>query len=124
MSQTVQEFFDLSEAAWIAGDADAVAELYTADATVVTSGAALRSRAEIRQFFKTGFAGPLKGSAPLDRQESIRYAGADVAIVSSTSGIRMAGEPEVPADRIRRATWVLTREGDHWLAAAYHNSPA
>jgi hypothetical protein len=34
-----------------------------------------------------------------------------------------AGETEVPAHRLVRATWVLAHHDGRWLIAAYHNCP-
>jgi hypothetical protein len=41
--------------------------------------------------------------------------------VISLSGYQFPGETELPADRLRRATWVLTRDTGEWLVKAYHN---
>jgi uncharacterized protein (TIGR02246 family) len=108
--------------AWGDNDADAFAALYTEDASVVLSGGPyLSGRDEIRTYMAAGFAGPLKGSTSMDRQESIRFLGADIAVVVSLSGFALPGEDGVPADRMRRATWVLSRRNGDWLAEAYHN---
>ena len=35
----------------------------------------------------------------------------------------MPGEEDVPADRERHATWVMSKQDGHWLVAAYANAP-
>jgi uncharacterized protein (TIGR02246 family) len=110
--------------AWADGDAEAFAELYTDDATVVQPGTHKKDKGEIRTTMAAGFAGPLKGSTVLDEPQSVRFLGPDTAVVVSEGGIIMAGQDDVPAERMVRATWVLTKQDGQWLVAAYHNSPA
>ena len=110
--------------AWAAGDADAFAELYTDDATVVQPGVHKKDKAEIRTTMAAGFAGPLKGSRVLDEPKSVRFLGPDAAVVISEGGVLMAGQGELPAERLVRATWVLAKHNEQWFVAAYQNSPA
>jgi uncharacterized protein (TIGR02246 family) len=119
----VCQVLDTMYAAWAAGDAAAVADLYTEDATVVMPGVCHAGRETVRAWFDAGFAGRLKGSRALDESRRIRFANADAAIVTSRGGILMAGESAVPAARFIRATWVLARQDGRWLIAAYHNCP-
>jgi len=105
-------------AAWTANDADAFAALYTPDATVtLADGTHLRDRDEIRAFMAAGFAGPLRGTTGRDEVESVRLLGPGAGVAISRSGFTP------PADRVRRATWTLAREGDEWRVAAYANCP-
>jgi uncharacterized protein (TIGR02246 family) len=111
-------------AAWVAADADAFAAEYVEDATVVLPGTFHQGRAAIRDFMADSFAGRLKGTHPLDEPKDVRVLGADTAIVVSRTGVAMAGEQDVPADRERIGTWVLTRQNGRWLVAAFANAPA
>jgi uncharacterized protein (TIGR02246 family) len=120
----VREVLQNMVAAWTANDAAAFAALYTENASVVTPGTYVQGRDDIRSGMAAGFAGPLKGSKSIDTQESVRIIG-DAAVVVSLSGILMAGEDELPAERLRRATWVLSRQGGgEWLVESYHNCSA
>ena len=38
-------------------------------------------------------------------------------------GVIMAGQNEVALERLVRGTWVIVKQGERWLVAAYHNSP-
>ncbi|MBF6061100.1 SgcJ/EcaC family oxidoreductase [Nocardia terpenica] len=108
--------------AWSNNDADAFTSFYAEDVSVVLpAGVYHKNRKEIRQYMAAGFAGPLKGSEGIDRQESVRILGEDAAVVVSLSGYRLPGESEVPPGRLRRATWVLAKENGRWLVKAYHN---
>ncbi len=117
----VRDVLDRLYRAWAAEDPDAIAELYLDDATVVMPGAYRTGGGEVRGYFATAFAGPLKGSRASDEPRSVRFAGPDAAIVVSEGGVMMAGETSLPASRRVRATWVLARRDGHWRIAAYHN---
>ena len=47
-----------------------------------------------------------------------------VTIVITEGGVLMAGEAELPAERMVRATWLLAKEDGQWYVAAYQNSAA
>lgn len=110
--------------AWEDNDADAFVVSYTEDATSILPGSYSAGRTATRDRMAKGFAGPLKGSRVRDEVQSVRYLGADAAIVVTRSAVVMAGETEAPDDRWVIATWTLTRQNGRWLLAAYHNCPA
>ncbi|MGI8404528.1 MAG: SgcJ/EcaC family oxidoreductase [Thermomicrobiales bacterium] len=110
--------------AWAKNDADSFATWYVEDATVVMPGTYHKNRDEVRTYMAAAFNGPLKGSRGIDEPRNIRFLGDDTVIVISEAGILMAGETELPAERLRRATWVFTRQNDNWLIALYNNCPA
>ncbi|MFC8342400.1 SgcJ/EcaC family oxidoreductase [Streptomyces sp. NPDC057280] len=112
-----------SYAAWEAGDADGMVADYTPDATAIMTGSLRGSRENIRAGMAQAFAGPLKGSSTSNKQLSMRFLGADAAIVVSESGILFPGQTELPDAAKVNATWVLERRDSRWLIAAYHNSP-
>ncbi|SDY02943.1 conserved hypothetical protein [Amycolatopsis xylanica] len=119
----IKALFDTIYTAWADNDADAFAEVYREDATVTMPGVFHQGRAAIHAHMKAGFAGPLRGSRGIDEPQDTRILG-NTAVVVSKAGIIMAGETEVPAERERRATWVLSKEDGRWLVAAYSNTPA
>jgi uncharacterized protein (TIGR02246 family) len=122
--EAVREILARSVKAWTANDADAFADLYAADATVMLAGGVfLRGRDEIRDYMAAGFAGPLGGTRGLDEVESVRPLGDDAAVAISLSGFLLDGETKPPADRLRRATWVLSRHEGAWSVDAYANCP-
>jgi uncharacterized protein (TIGR02246 family) len=110
--------------AWADNNAEAFAALYTGDATVVQPGVHKKSRDDILTTMAAGFAGPLKGSRVLDEPQSVRFLGSEAAIVVTEGGVLMAGQTELPPERLVRATWVLTKRNGQWYIAAYQNSPA
>ena len=111
-------------AAWAAEDGDAFADLYTEDADVFLPGIELHGREDIRRYMTAGFAGRMRGSRVRNDRGQVRFLAADVALLTNTSTTLLPGEVDAPADRDRRATWVLTRSGTGWTIAAYANTPA
>jgi uncharacterized protein (TIGR02246 family) len=110
--------------AWAVGDSEVFTKLYTDDATVVQPGVYKKNNDDIRSTMAAGFAGPLKGSRVLDEPQSVRFLGSDTAVVITEGGVLMAGQSELPAERLVRATWVFTKKNEQWYVVAYQNSPA
>src|SRR5690348_16050327 len=81
-------------AAWAAGDADAFVADFTADATSIVPGSVSQGRAALRDRMATLFAGPLNGTRVVDEVQSVRYLGADTAVVISRSAVVPAGATE------------------------------
>jgi len=122
--KAVREVLAGIRAAWAANDADAFAARYTADAVVVLPGGTYRTgREEIRAHMKAGYAGPMKGTRGVDEPELVRLIGDDAAIVISTAGILLPGETVLSPERLRRATWVLSKQDGRWAVEAYTNTP-
>ncbi len=86
----VRDVLERMYAAWADNDADAFAELYVEDATVVMPGTFHRGRAAVREYMAAAFAGPLKGSRAVDEPQDVRVNG-DTAVIVSRAGIIMAG---------------------------------
>jgi uncharacterized protein (TIGR02246 family) len=116
----IRDLLDRVYEAW--GDADAFAALYRPDATVVMPGVFKQGRDAVRESMAAAWAGPLRGSRPIDEPRDFRLIG-DTAIVVSRAGILMPGQDELPAAAERLATWVLTRDEGAWAVAAYTNTP-
>ena len=64
-------------------DADAFVAPYAPDATAVHTGTVMPDRDAIRATMVAGFAGPLQGSEGIHEVQSVRFVGADTAIVLS-----------------------------------------
>lgn len=109
--------------AWHRWDADAFADLYTADAVVALPGTVLRSRDDIRAYMASAFAGPLARTRLDTSDLRIHALTDDVAIATNVTGTLMPGMESVTQDQYRRAVWTLVRDGDRWRIAAYANTP-
>ena len=53
--------------------------------------------------------------------QSIRFPGADTAIVISKGGIVFAGQTDIAAETRSVDTWVLSRQDGTWRVEAFHN---
>jgi uncharacterized protein (TIGR02246 family) len=110
-------------AAWAANDADAFVEPYADTATAILPGCYLRGRQAIRATMAALFAGDLKGSMAVHEVQQIRFAGTEVAIVTSKGAVVPAGQAEPDAASRSLETWVLSRDGSSWRVQAFHNCP-
>jgi uncharacterized protein (TIGR02246 family) len=119
----IRAVFDEVSRAWADGDADAFTSRYAEDATVIFPETYLPGRDAIRTAMTTAFAGPLQGSRRVHDLQAIRFLSDRTAVVISSSATVFAGEPEAPAERWERVTWLLSRRDGRWLIEAYHSSP-
>lgn len=109
-------------AAWNDHDADAFADLYTEDSTVVTvEGLYCKGREPIRGLMTMLYSGPFKGSTLFNRVEDVRLIGADAAVAVCWNAILMGGLTELPPEENRRATWVFSKKQEGWRIDAFQN---
>jgi uncharacterized protein (TIGR02246 family) len=117
--------------AWNRGDAVGYASLFTDDAHFVAwTGAHGRGRQAIEDGHRPLFAGPLAGSrmALVDdntesaSSESLRFVRPDVAIAVISGAVTLAGQSGTGPDHQSVQTFVLTKNGDRWQVAAFHNT--
>ncbi|MGW5052289.1 SgcJ/EcaC family oxidoreductase [Actinokineospora sp. NPDC004072] len=109
--------------AWERQDADAFADLFTADATYVTwVGTLYVGRRDIAESHRTLWAKFLKGTALSGRTHSIRFHGDNTATVVGYGDVHK----RTPKARLTKVqTYTLVREGDgRWRIAAFHNTKA
>ena len=110
-------------AAWAAHDADAFAELFTDDATMILPGLYCKGREQIRTHMAAAFAGPYRGTRVTGEPIDIRLLRPQVALLITEGGVVAAGESEPAADRAVRGSWLVVERDGRWQLAAYQNSP-
>jgi uncharacterized protein (TIGR02246 family) len=120
----VRAVLDGVYAAWVANDADAFVAGYAEDATAVLPGTYLPDKDAIRANMRQAFAGPLKGSSAVHEVQSIRFVGAQTAVVLSKGAVLLAGQTEPAAQSRALETWILSRQDGTWHVKAFHNCPA
>jgi uncharacterized protein (TIGR02246 family) len=110
-------------AAWAYHDAEAFAEVFTADGTMVLPGVYLKGHDQIRTYMADAFKGVYKGTQVTGKPIDVRPLGAEAAILLSLGGVLEAGESEVTEGSAIRAAWVAVRHEGGWKLAAYQNTP-
>ena len=109
--------------AWSHHDADAFANLFLEDGTMILPGVLRTGRAEIRDYMAQAFQNEYKASQVTGQPLDLRFLTPDVAVLLTEGGVLAPGDTEVTADRAIRATWLAVRRDGQWQLANYQNSP-
>lgn len=108
--------------AWLTNDADAFADTFTENGSLLLQDNQLTSREQIREYMRNGFSGGLAGAKvngwPLD----VRFLAPGVAMAITEGGIIMEGETEIAQERRIRAVWVIVPGEDGGLRLFSHQS--
>jgi uncharacterized protein (TIGR02246 family) len=97
---------------------------------VAWNGSYGRGRQAIEDGHRRLFDGPLAGSRMIlvdDGAESapplsLRFVRPDVAIMVTSSAVTLAGQSTTGPDHQSEQTFVLTKNGNRWRVAAFHNT--
>lgn len=111
------------QAAWASNDADAFADVFTDNGSLLMREDQLTSRSAIRAYFAAGFQGAYKGAHVTGWPLAVQFPTPDVAVVVTQGGIILAGEDAVDPSREIRATWVIVADGGTWRLLSHHSSP-
>jgi uncharacterized protein (TIGR02246 family) len=109
--------------AWEAHDANAFAEVFTDDGTMILPGLYKKGRDEIREFMAAQFEGPYKGTRVAGEPVDIRFFGGTVGMLITAGGVLRPGDTEIAAEQAIRASWLVVKKDGTWYLAAYQNSP-
>ncbi|MGR6975157.1 SgcJ/EcaC family oxidoreductase [Streptomyces cynarae] len=109
--------------AWAAHDADAFADVFTPDGSMIIPGVFQKGRDAIRAFMAQAFEGPFKGTRVTGTPVDLRFANSESGILITQGGILAPGESEPSAERAVNASWVVVKREGQWFLAAYQNSP-
>jgi uncharacterized protein (TIGR02246 family) len=109
--------------AWSHHDADAFADLFVDDGTMILPGVLRTGRAEIRDYMAQAFENEYQGSQVTGQPLDLRFLTPDVAVLLTEGGVLAPGDTEVTGDRAIRATWLAVKRNGQWQLANYQNSP-
>jgi len=119
--KAIRAMADVFTRAYDAGDAKAVAALYTDDAELIDEfGDALQGRAAIHDFYAAMFQ-ERQGAKITISLESLRFLGPDVAKEEGQSRVTPSGGE--PAS-LRRYTVLYVKQGGHWLYSSVREEHA
>lgn len=113
---------DRFRAAWDAGDHDGLADLFTADGSMLVGDRQLCGREEIRGAVAEMFSGSARGTV-LTESTVLAHPITDAAVtVIATGGVTRHGEPVADTDQVR-ATYVVVRREGTWSLMSHQTSP-
>ena len=108
--------------AWATNDADAFAEVFAENGSLLMRDVQLTGRAAIRSYMADGFAGPFRGARVTGWPLEVKFLNDDVAFLVTQGGIVLATDDELLPDREIRAIWVIVRRAPGKLELLSHHS--
>jgi uncharacterized protein (TIGR02246 family) len=109
--------------AWDNNDADAFADLFTADGSELVGDTQLRGADEIRAYFTEAFAGPYKGSRLTQEPPEIHLVTDSLAVAVAVGSLLRDGETTASPENRFRAMWVIVKQAGDWKLLAHQTSP-
>jgi uncharacterized protein (TIGR02246 family) len=110
-------------AAWQAHDADAFADLFAEDGTMILPGLIRTGREEIRDFMARAYQGPYRGTTVTGRPIEIKPLAAGAVAVLTEGGVIAPGAAGLADADAIRASWILVKRDGQWVLAVYQNCP-
>lgn len=110
-------------AAWAAHDADAFADLFTEDGTLILPGVYKKGKDAIRAYMAAEYAGAYQGTTVTGAPIEIKPLRAGAVALISQGGVIPAGQSQLPDEAAIRASWILVKRARKWLLAVYQNCP-
>jgi uncharacterized protein (TIGR02246 family) len=110
-------------AAWDAGDADTLADLFTEDGSMLIGDEQLRGREAIRAYLTEQLAGAYRGSRVADEPVQVKFLADGVALAVTKGGFINAGETAIAPENENRATWVVRKEDGDYKLVSHQTSP-
>ncbi|MEJ2885803.1 SgcJ/EcaC family oxidoreductase [Actinomycetospora aeridis] len=108
--------------AWDEGDADAFADLFTDDGSMLIADDQLRGRDQIRAYAAEQFAGDLAGTVLVEEPTEIRTVAEGVTVAITTGGVTRPGVELTDGEKVR-ASYVLVRRDGVWKLLSHQTSP-
>jgi uncharacterized protein (TIGR02246 family) len=110
-------------AAWERNDADAFADVFTENGSMLAGDEQLTGREQIRAYMTEAFAGPLQGSRLSVQPLDIRLLTGDVGMAVTQGGVIQQGATDLDPGQEARGVWVTARQHGEWRLVSYQTSP-
>jgi uncharacterized protein (TIGR02246 family) len=108
-------------AAWDAYDADAFAQLFLEDGTMILPGLYKKGRADIRAYMADAYAGRYKGTRVTGKPVDVKPLAPGVVVLLTEGGVLAPGATELAAADTIWASWTLVKKDGAWQLAVYQN---
>jgi uncharacterized protein (TIGR02246 family) len=109
--------------AWDDNDADAFADGFVENGSILFDDDQLTDQDAIRDYLHDAFAGRFGGTRLLHDPIEFKVITPDVAVVITEGGVLPAGETELGKYGAVRATWVSVRHDGQWRLFSQQTSP-
>jgi uncharacterized protein (TIGR02246 family) len=110
-------------AAWESGDADAFAELFVDNGSMLIGDTQLNGRDAIRSYMSKGFAGPYQGARVVEEPVDVRLIAADAALAVTDGGILFDDQAKLEPGQVNRAMYVIVKQGPEWKLVSHQTCP-
>jgi uncharacterized protein (TIGR02246 family) len=110
-------------AAWDANDANAFAEMFVENGSMLVGDRQLNNREEIRSYMAAAFSGPYQGSRLTEEARDIRLLNDSVALAVTDGGIIAPGADAVHPGDLVRGTWIMRKTDGDWRIVSRQTSP-
>jgi uncharacterized protein (TIGR02246 family) len=110
-------------AAWESADADAFAEVFTENGSMLVGDTQLNGREAIRSYMAEGFAGPYRGAKVVEEPVDVRLIAPDAALAITDGGILPPGRDELEPGEVSRAMYVIVKQGPEWRLISHQTCP-
>lgn len=110
-------------AAWDAGDAAALADIFTANGSMLVDDRQLLGPEEIRTYHQRAFAEEYAGTRRTDEPIEIKFLAPDIAFAVTRGGVLAEGQKELAETAVVCASWVVAKQGGEWKLVSHQTSP-
>ncbi|MCX5199502.1 SgcJ/EcaC family oxidoreductase [Streptomyces sp. NBC_00249] len=110
-------------AAWESQDADAVADMFTENGSLLVGDEQLTSREQIREFLRKAFREEQRGTRIPEEPVEVRLLAPKVALAITHGGRVAEGAGTWTPEDEYRAMWVLVKQDGDWRVSSRQTSP-
>jgi uncharacterized protein (TIGR02246 family) len=111
-------------AALESGDADAFADLFVENGSMLVADTQLNGRDAIRSYMAESFAGPYQGGVRvLEQPVEVLTIAPDAALAITDGGLLRDGETELDPAQVVRSMYVIVKRGAEWKLISHQTCP-
>jgi uncharacterized protein (TIGR02246 family) len=112
-----------ARAAWEANDAEAFANMFVDNGSMLVGDTQLTSREQIRSYAAEALGGDYQSTKWTEKPREVRLLSDAAALCVTDGGIIRAGADTLDPNHASRATWIVVRQDGDWRIFSYQSSP-